>query len=229
MQHFYLPTELITGCGTFEQLGKQAPRFGRRALLCAGPARPAFGLLPARGSCWRPPRDATVCSRVRRGRLATVEAASRAREATVEMVIGWAAAAPRTRPRPWRHGNPGGHRVGIHGGRKLEAGGCPLSPCPPPPHRRRGDKKRCSAIRTPRSSTAFRDDRWFARVPSSTEATLSIRSVTGSTAVTHSARLRIVHLHRAGPVTDAWRAGPSNSRRHLAGPARRQRLAARVG
>ena len=38
MKKFYLPTEVITGAGCFQQLGEAAHRYGKRALLVCGPS-----------------------------------------------------------------------------------------------------------------------------------------------------------------------------------------------
>jgi alcohol dehydrogenase class IV len=47
MQDFYLTTEVITGCGTLGQLGKQAARFGhRRAHVCGRPFAQRLGCGP---------------------------------------------------------------------------------------------------------------------------------------------------------------------------------------
>ena len=36
MQRFYLPTEIITGCGCLAELGRVSARYGRRVMLVCG-------------------------------------------------------------------------------------------------------------------------------------------------------------------------------------------------
>jgi alcohol dehydrogenase class IV len=212
MQDFYLPTEVITGCGTFEQLGKQAARFGRRALLvCGASSAQRSGLLArARELLAAAGVDATVFSRVAgEADLATVEAAiAAAREAGVEMVIGLGGGSPLDTAKAVAGMAPlAGTVWEYHGGRKLEAGGLPFIAVPTTAGTGAEVTKNAVLI-DPHTEIKYsiRDDRWFARVAIvDPEATLSMpASVTASTG--SDALCQAIESYTsigAGPVTDA--------------------------
>ena len=212
MQDFYLPTEVITGCGTFEQLGKQAARFGRRALLVcgAGSAQRSGLLARARDLLAAAGVTVTVFDRVTgEADLTTVEAAiAAARADDVEMVIGLGGGSPIDTAKAVAGMAPlAGTVWEYHGGRKLEAGGLPFLAVPTTAGTGAEVTKNAVLIDPhTRIKYSIRDDRWFARVAIvDPEATLSMPA--GVTASTGSDALcQAIESYTsigAGPVTDA--------------------------
>jgi alcohol dehydrogenase class IV len=212
MQDFYLTTEVITGCGTLGQLGKQAARFGHSALIVCGAGSAqrsgllarAVELLAAAGVA------ASAFDRVAgEADLSTVEAGvGQARAFGAEVVIGLgggssidtAKAVAGLAPLP-------GSVWEYHGGRKLESGGLPFIAVPTTAGTGAEVTKNAVLI-DPHSQIKYsiRDDRWFARVAIvDPELTLSmpprVTAGTGSDALCQA--IESYTSIGAGPITDA--------------------------
>lgn len=232
MQDFYLPTEVITGCGTFGQLGKQAARFGRSALVvCGAGSAQRSGLLARTGELLAAAGVAVaVFDRVAgEADLATVEAGiALARAAGAEVVIGLGGGSPIDTAKAVAGMAPlAGSVWEYHGGRTLEAAGLPLIAVPTTAGTGAEVTKNAVLIDPhTRIKYSIRDDRWFARVAIvDPEITLSmppgITAGTGSDALCQA--IESYTSIGAGPITDALcvRAieliGGSLSRAYVAG------------
>ena len=212
MRRFYLPTEIITGLGCFQQLGEVAHRYGERALLVCGPsAMRSYGTLD-RGLeiLAQTGVSATVYDRVTgEPTLPVVEEGRKlAQEQEVQIVIGLGggSAMDTAKAIAGLYYQPGAVTQ-YHAGRPLEGAGLPFVAVPTTAGTGAEVTKNAVLIDPARGlKKSIRSDQWFARVALvDPELTLtmppSITASTGSDALCQAIE-PFVSIG-AQPITDA--------------------------
>jgi alcohol dehydrogenase class IV len=212
MERFYLPTEIITGCGCLKQLGKVASVFGRRAMLVCyanfgqfSDVLPrALGLLQAEGV------HVTLYDAVTgEAELPIVQQGidlARREQCEVFIGLGGGSAIDTAKAIAGMVDLPG-HVQEYHQGRKLEGGGLPFIAIPTTAGTGAEVTKNAVLIDPERGiKESIRDDGWFARVALvDPEATLSMPPpVTASTGA--DALCQAIESYTsigASPLTDA--------------------------
>jgi alcohol dehydrogenase class IV len=212
MQTFFLPTQVTTGSGCFEQLGQVTVRYGKRALLVCDKrlaqqtdvVRRAQGLLAAAGV-----ELAVYDDVAREPELPVVaEGIRSANEAGAEVVIGiGGGSAMDTAKAIAGLCKLPGSLLEYHQGRKLEGPGLPLITVPTAAGTGAEVTKNAVLIDpATKVKQSIRDDRWFARAALvDPELTLSMPpAVTASTGA--DALCQAIESFTsigAGPLSDA--------------------------
>ena len=162
---FYLPTEIVTGAGCFEQLGRLVLPLGRRALLVSSPGRRGLLERAARLLAEVGVETATLAEVTGEPTLAMVEAVrsqARAMGAEVVVGIGGGSALDTAKAAAGLFHQPGSVAE-YHAGRKLEAGrGVPLVAVPTTAGTGAEVTKNAVLIDPQRQvKESIRDDSWF--------------------------------------------------------------------
>ena len=212
MQPFYLPTEVVTGCGCLSQLGKVAARYGKRAMIVCGTGFVRrTGLLDRVVKLLKQGKlQATVFDRVTgEAELPVVEAGialARKEACQVFVGLGGGSAMDTAKAIAGLVGLPGSVWE-YHGGRKLEGPGHPFLAVPTTAGTGAEVTKNAVLI-DPKQGVkkSIRDNGWFARTALvDPELTVTmppqVTASTGSDALCQA--IESFTSLGAGPVTDA--------------------------
>jgi len=212
MQRFYLPTEIITGCGSLSQLGRIAARYGRRVMVVtyAGFAQFSDTLSRALQALRHENLEVILYDNVvGEADLRTVEegiALARKQECQVFIGIGGGSSIDTAKAIAGLVTLPGSV-WDYHGGRALEGPGLPFIAVPTTAGTGAEVTKNAVLI-DPRTEVkkSIRDDAWFARVALvDPELTLSmppqVTASTGADALCQA--IESFTSIAATPITDA--------------------------